>query len=100
MDLALGLLYPYDFHTRPSRKARCMRRRILDLADCSDSPLLLKSKHRHWGCKACWLDMCHAHGNHRVPGSAKIHRLTSDFFAGFSSTAVLGDMSAFVRQDP
>ena len=46
------------------------------------------------------MDMCHAHSHNKVPGSSKIQGLTSEFFAGFSSTAAIGDMNSIVSRNP
>jgi hypothetical protein len=74
-----------------------MKRRILDVSDCSNNLLLRKSKNAHWGCKACWADACIAHGNYRPAASLKIQGLTSDFFAGISAASKSADVRISLR---
>jgi hypothetical protein len=80
-----------SFENQTGRIAQFMKRRILDIDDCSDSPMLAKSKSTHWGCKACWADACTAHSKYKPAKSSKIQGLTSDFFAGISPSSKLTD---------
>ena len=72
-----------------------MKRRILDVSDCAESPMLAESRLRHkWGRRSWTDNYLVPQANLRSRGNPKIDGLTEEYFTGIHANPQLAPLDS------